>query len=327
MIARYLFIALALISWLNMANANSSENGGVTTFYVPFPAGGTSDVLARTLSPGIAAVANRNVMVENLPGASGSIAVNKLLSRGGSGDALFLGSPTEAILAPFTLKAVKYGPNDLRLIHLMSRFQLGIYVRADLPAKNIDELVALAKASKDKPLSYGSVGIGSVYHLAGDAFMQAADIKLNHIPYRGGMPVLQDLMGSQLDMAIFPIDGNLVKMTSGGKMRIIGVTGNTRAPLLPEVGTFSESKSLPHFTTVDVWAGVFVPKITPQAVVQNLHRTLQDAVNRPEVRKGLENTTSVPLTPPMSLEKLESFYINEINQFQQAARRANLESN
>jgi len=327
MMRRSMLLALALLSCLSQAQAENPATNGVITLYVPYPAGGTSDVFARALAPGLAAQLQRTVVVENLSGASGSIAVSKVLSRSATGDSLLLGSPTEAILAPATLKAVKYNPTDLRLVHVLSRPTLGVYVRADLPANNIDELVALAKAAKDKPLSYGSVGVGSVYHLAGDAFMQAAGLNLTHVPYRGGTPLLQDLMGSQLDMAFFPVDGNLIKMVSGGKMRIIGVTGPARSPLVPGAGTFAESKTLPRFSTVDVWGGVFVPKATPEAVVQSLHRAAQEAVNRPEVRKSLETAAGVPLMPPMTLEQLTAFYNNEIAQYQDATRRARLEAN
>lgn len=327
MIRRSLLLALPLLSCLSQAQADNATNNSVVTLYVPYPAGGTSDVFARALAPGLAAQLQRTVLIENLSGASGSIAVNKVLSRGATGDSLLLGSPTEAILAPATLKAVKYSPNDLRLVHVISRPTLGVYVRADLAANNIDELVALAKSSKDKPLSYGSVGVGSVYHLAGDAFVQAAALNMTHVPYRGGTPLLQDLMGGQLDMAFFPVDGNLVKMLSGGKMRIIGVTSATRSPLVPAAGTFSESKTLPRFSTVDVWGGVFVPKATPEAIVQSLHRAAQEAVSRPEVRKNLEATAGVPLVPPMTLDQLTAFYNNEIAQFQDATRRAHLEAN
>lgn len=328
MLRRALLQALPLMACgLTPALADTPASNSVTTLYVPFPAGGTSDVFARTLAPGLAAQLQRTVVVENLSGASGSIAGNKVLSRGAAGDALFLGSPTETILAPIILKAVKYSPTDFRLVHLISKPSLAVYVRADLPANNIDELVALARSAKDKPLNYGSVGVGSVYHLAGDAFNQAAGVNMTHVPYRGGSPLLQDLMGGQLDLAFFPLDGHLAKMAAGGKMRIIGVTGTARSPLVPGVGTFAESKSLPRFTTVDVWGGVLVPKATPEALVQSLHRAAQEAASRPEIRKGLEATAGVPLMPPMSLEQLSAFYGQEIAQFQEAARRAKLDAN
>jgi len=297
------------------------------TFYVPFPAGGSSDVFARTLAPGLAKQLQRTVVVENLAGASGSIAANKVLSRGTAGDALFLGSPTETILAPATLKAVKYKPSDLRLVYLISKPSLGIYVRGDLPVNSIDELVAYAKTHKDKPLSYGSVGVGSVYHLAGDAYMQAVGLPMTHIPYRGGAPLLQDLMGGQLDMALFPVDGHLAKMASGGKMRVIGMTGTTRSPLFPNVGTFAESASLPKFSTVDVWGGVFVPKATPEAVVQTVHRAALAAMAEPDTRKAMELAAGVPLMPPMTLEQLANFYTGETQRFSEATKRANLEPN
>lgn len=323
---RSLLLALGALASLSGPFQAQADNS-LITMYVPFPAGGSSDVFARILAPALATQMQRTVVVENLAGASGSIAANKVLARGAAADALLLASPTELILAPATLKAVKYNPSDFRPVHMISRPPLGVYVRADLPANNIDELVALIKSSKDKPLSYGSVGVGSVYHLAGDAFMQAAGLNLTHVPYRGGMPLLQDLMGGQLDMAFFPLDGNLVKMLSGGKMRVIGVTSPSRSPLVPSAGTFAESKSLPQFKTVDVWGGLFVPKATPEPLVQALHRAAQDAVNRPEVGKSLEAAAGLPLLPPMSLEQLGGFYTQEIARFQDATRRAHLEAN
>lgn len=327
MYRRSFLIASPTMALMPSAWAQNAASTGVVTIYVPFPAGGSSDVFARTMAPGLAAQLQRTVVVENLAGASGSIAATKVLSRAASGDSVFMGSPTETILAPATLKAVKYSPEDLRLVHLISKPSLGVYVRAGLAANSIDELVAYAKASKDKPLSYGSVGIGSVYHLAGSALMQAVGVPMTHVPYRGGAPLLQDLMGGQLDMALFPVDGHLVKMAAGGKMRIIGVTGPTRSPLVPGAGTFAESSALPRFSTVDVWGGLFLPRATPEPMVQAVHKAAQDALATPDIRRAMEQAAGVPLMPAMSLEQLASFYKAEIGRFQEAIQRAQLEAN
>lgn len=322
---RSMLLSLALASAVTGLQAQTASD--TMTVYVPFPAGGTSDVFARTLSPTFAKQVQRTVIVENLAGASGSIAANKVLSRGAAGDALFLGSPTETILAPATLKAVKYKPSDLRMVGMISRVPLGVYVRGDLPAKSIDELVAYAKTRKDAPLTYGSVGVGSVYHLAGNAFMQAVGTPMTHVPYRGGAPLLQDLMGGQLDMALFPADGHLAKMVSGGKMRVIGITSPARSPVFPNAGTFAESASLSKFSTVDVWGGLFVPKATPEATVKALHRAFYATLEDPDTHKAMDIATGGTLAQPMSLEQLASFYSAEATRFENAVKQANLEMN
>ena len=322
---RSLLLSLSLLAASTALHAQTSTEA--MTIYVPFPVGGSSDVFARTLAPTLSKQLQRTLIVENLAGASGSIAANKVLSRGGSGDALFLASPTETILAPATMKMAKYKPADFRMVGLISRVPLGVYVRADLPVQSIDELVTYAKSRKDTPLSYGSVGIGSVYHLAGTAFMQAVGAPMTHIPYKGGAPLLQDLMGGQLDMALFPADGHLAKMTANGKMRVIGITSPSRSPLFPNAGTFAESKTLPKFGTVDVWGGLFVSKATPEATVQALHRAFQATIEDPETKKAMDTATGGMLASPMSLDQLARFYSTESQRFENAVKQANIELN
>jgi tripartite-type tricarboxylate transporter receptor subunit TctC len=318
---------LACSLWAAGTSLNAQTNTEAMTLYVPFPAGGSSDVFARTLAPTLSKQVQRTLIVENLAGASGSIAANKVLSRGGSGDALFLASPTETILAPATMKLTKYRPADFRMVGLISRVPLGVYVRTELPVQTIDELVAFTKTRKDNPLSYGSVGVGSVYHLAGTAFMQAVGVPMTHIPYKGGAPLLQDLMGGQLDMALFPADGHLAKMTANGKMRVIGITAPTRSSLFPNAGTFAESKTLPKFTTVDVWAGIFVAKVTPEATVQALYRAFQATIEDPDTKKAMDTATGGMLAAPMNLEQLARFYSTETQRFEAAVKQANIELN
>ena len=295
------------------------------TLYIPFPAGGSSDAFGRILAPSLSRQLQRHLIVENLSGASGSIAARKVLSKGHNADALFLASPTETILAPATLKSAGYKPADFRMVGLISRVPLGVFVRADLPVQNIDELVAYARGRKDGPLSYGSVGIGSVYHLAGHDFMRAVGVPMTHVPYKGGAPLIQDLMGGQLDMVLFPADGHAVTRLASGKMRIIGVTSPTRWPIFANTGTFAESKSLPKFSTVDVWGGLFVAKATPETTVQALHRAFHAALEDPELRKAMDTATGGTMAPAMSLEQLARFYSTESQRFEQAARQANIE--
>lgn len=321
---RRMFLS-SMIAATACASASAQQGAGTLTTYVAFPAGGLSDVFARVMGPAMAKRLSRSSVVENLTGASGSLAATKVLSRGGTGDALFLGSPTELILAPATLLSVKYKPSDFRPVTIINRMPLALYVRQELPASNVDELVAYAKSHPDTPLSYGSVGLGSVYHLAGEAFSEAAGVKLTHVPYRGGPPMLQDIMGGRVDMALFPLNAKIANMTVGGKMRALAVTGAARSNIFPAVPTFSESKTLPLFSTVDVWAGVFVPATTPEPLIETLHRAAQDAIAAPEVRQQLEAPAGSAVMGAMSLEQLATFYATEISRYTKAIKLARLE--
>jgi tripartite-type tricarboxylate transporter receptor subunit TctC len=213
------------------------------------------------------------------------------------------------------------------MVSLFSKVPLAVYVRTELPVNNIDELVAYAKAQGDKPLSYGSVGIGSIFHLAAEDLREAAGLRLIHIPYRGGMPMLQDLMANRLDMALFPADSNLARMVAAGKMRAICVTGTVRAQALPSVPTFAESRSLPNFNTLDVWAGVLAPAATSERAVHALYEAARAALAEPDVVKAVESALGTSLSPPMSLEQLADFYAGEVTRFAAAAKRAKLERN
>ncbi len=321
-------LALAAAPWPLLAPdaVRAQAAGSNLVVVVPFPAGGISDAFARALGPGLARHLGRNVIVDNVAGASGSIGAARVLARGAAGDTLFLGSPTELILAPATLKAVKYKPADFRLAGLISRTPLACYVRAELPVKTIDELIGHARANADKPLTYGSVGIGSVLHLATESFRDAAGVKLVHVPYRGGMPMLQDLQAGTLDMAFFPADGNIAKLVAGGKMRAIGITGSRPAAAFPGVATFADSKLLRGWSTVDVWAGVQLPTATPEPVVQSVHGAVQAAMADAEIRRQLETVAGGPLQSPMSLPELAAFYAAESARYATALKQANVDA-
>ncbi|MCJ0766150.1 tripartite tricarboxylate transporter substrate binding protein [Variovorax terrae] len=303
--------------------AAAAQGADTLSIVVPFPAGGVSDVFARILAPRLGRQLGKTTIVENVTGASGSLAANKVLKRADQGDTLFLASPTELILAPATLAAIKYKPSDFRVVALISRTPLALYVRGDLPARSIDEFVAFAKT---RSLTYGSVGIGSIYHLATEGLREAAGLQLTHVPYRGGMPMLQDLQGGLVDLALFPADGNLAKMVAGGRMRAIGVTGAARVPAFPDVPTFAESRSLATFSTVDAWGSVALPAATPDRLVRAVHTAATTVLSDIDVRKQLEAAAGGPLAPLLNLEQLAAFYAAEVAKFTTAVRRAKLDS-
>ena len=170
---------------------------------VPYPAGGPSDVMARIINTPLAKELGQPVLVENLGGASGTLGANKVLNAPADGHYLFQGTPNELILAPLAYSAIKLRAEDFRLVHPASEAAMVFVVRKDLPVDSVDELIALARKSTDRPLSYGSVGVGSLYHFILENVQQLTKVKLIHVPYKGNTALLQDIGGGQVD---FPRD-------------------------------------------------------------------------------------------------------------------------
>lgn len=322
---RTLLAAAAALGAAPAARAQAPAIPPVLTVMVPFPAGGASDLYARAVGPRMAKELGCTVIVENLPGASGSLAVAKVLTRAAAGDMLVLGSPTEMILAPATVQSARYKPEDFRPLALLSRSQLALYARGDLPQGNVDELVAWAKANPDKPLTYGSVGVGSIYHLAGQAFADAAGVPMNHVPYKGGAPLLQDLSGGHIDLVLLPANGDLARRVATGKLKALAVSGSTRSPVFPQVPAFAETRSLPRFSTFDSWAGLFIPAASSTALADAIARAVLAALGDAEVQKQLQVVAGVPLGPALSEAQLAAFYGSEIERYTQAIRKAKLQ--
>lgn len=169
---------------------------------VPYPAGGPSDAIARIFNTQLGKELGQQVLVENLGGVSGALAAQKVLAAPADGYYIFQGSPNEVILSPLANSAVKLKAEDFRLVHPVADAVMVFVTRKDLPVSSVDELIALARKSADKPLTYGSVGIGSLYHLILEQAQAQTGIKLAHVPYKGNAPLLQDIAGGQVDFAV-----------------------------------------------------------------------------------------------------------------------------
>jgi len=169
---------------------------------VPYPAGGPSDAIARIFNTQLGKELGQQVLVENLGGVSGALAAQKVLAAPADGYYIFQGSPNEVILSPLANSAVKLKAEDFRLVHPVADAVMVFVTRKDLPVSSVDELIALARKSADKPLTYGSVGIGSLYHLILKQAQAQTRVQLNHVPYKGNAPLLQDIAGGQVDFAV-----------------------------------------------------------------------------------------------------------------------------
>lgn len=295
----------------------------IVTMVVPYPAGGQSDHVARTIQPELTKQLGHQVIVDNVSGVGGALGIQKALQAAADGHTLVLASPSDLILAPLTMQVVRHKPEDFRLAGVLINTPLVMLTRPDFNAKNFDELVAGAKKPGAKELSYGSPGYGSLYHLAGEIFARKSGIKMLHVPYKGGAPMVTDLMGGMIDVVFLPVSGNIPALIRESKVKAYGVTSRQPHPLLPNVPALAARIDFEGFD-LDVWAGVLVPKGTSDAVVQRLNQAINAALANPDVRKIYESTGN-QVGNPMTPVELSKFYTAEIVRHQRLVRETKLQ--
>lgn len=289
---------------------------------VPYPAGGPSDAIGRIFSTPLAKELGQPVLVENLGGASGAIAAQKVLAAPADGYYIFQGSPNEVILSPLANASVRLKAEDFRLVAPIADAVMVVLTRKDLPVNSVDELVALARRS-DKPLSYGSVGVGSLYHFIVENMQQVTAFKATHVPYKGNAPLLQDLGGGQVDFAILVYSAAMGAMADQGRLKVIGQLGAQRSELLKNIPTVGEGQALKNFH-YKIWTGFMVPKNTPEPVVQRLHAAVGRTLKDPSVLAQLALQTQVP-SAPMSLPEAARFFEAETARYRGLAKSINLQ--
>ena len=290
---------------------------------VPYPAGGPSDAIARIFFNPLGKVLGQQVLVENLGGVSGALAAQKVLAAPADGYFIFQGSPNEVILSPLANAAVKVKAEDFRLVHPVADAVMVFVTRKDLAGINVDELIALARQSADRPLTYGSVGVGSLYHLIMEQVQASAGVKLAHVPYKGNAPLLQDIGGGQVDFAVLVYSAAMGALAEQGRMKVIGQLGAQRSELLKDVPSASEGQALKNFS-YKIWTGFMVPKNTPEEVVVRLHAAVGKTLQDPAVRSQLAAQTQLAAAP-MSLAESAKFFEAETARYRAIARQINLQ--
>jgi tripartite-type tricarboxylate transporter receptor subunit TctC len=290
---------------------------------VPYPAGGPSDFVARQLQPELNRLLGQPVIIENIGGVGGAIGIQKVLTAPADGYNMTLGTPMELVLAPLAMSAVKFKPDDMKLVAQLVTTTMVLITRKDLPANNVEDLIAMAKKPGAKELSYGSVGPGSLYHLIGEKFAQQTGTKMLHVPYKGAAPLMTDLMGGQIDMVFIPLAGSTPAMITEGKVKALGLTTKTAHPRFPNIAPLAAQKGLEGFE-FDLWAGIEVPKNTPADVTARLNKAIYEALQNADIRKAYEATGNT-VAKPMSPEDLARVYNSETARYQAIAKSINLQ--
>jgi tripartite-type tricarboxylate transporter receptor subunit TctC len=318
--------SLTLMAGIVLATGAAIAQSGSTkpiNLMVPYPAGGPSDAIARIFFNPLGKELGQQVLVENLGGVSGALAAQKVLAAPADGQYIFQGSPNEVILSPLANAAVRLKAEDFRLVHPVSDSVMVFVTRKDLGVNSVDELIALARKSADRPLSYGSVGIGSLYHLILEQAQAQTGIKLAHVPYKGNAPLLQDLAGGQVDFAVLVYSAGMGAMAEQGRLRVIGQLGAQRSELLKNVPTASEGRELKNFA-FKIWTGFMVPRSTPEPVVQRLHAAIGKTLQDPAVRSQLAAQTQLA-AESMTLAESARFFEAETARYRAIARQINLQ--
>ena len=271
---------------VNAKNTDSYPNKPIK-FIVPYTPGGLGDTFSRALARGLNEKLGESVVVENKPGASQIIGAEQVLRSPADGYTIFLGSMTSLATNLGSYKNLKYDPlKDFAPVSKLFDSKLYLAVNSDVPANNVDELVQLVKAAPGEH-SYASLGAGGSLHLAAELFSQAADLDLIHVPYKGSVPALTDVMSGVVTM-IFDGGSTVGPQVKSGKLRALAVTGDTRSPILPDVPSMAEA----GYPSVDVgvWWGLVVRAGTPQSIIDLLSENVREIVSDPAFIKTFESS-------------------------------------
>ena len=246
-------------------------------------AGGGTDIIARMLADKYQGAMGQPFVVENRPGASNTIAADFTAKAPPDGHTLLVATNTGQAIAPHLINLAFDSNKDLIPVALIVVVPNVLVVAPNVPANNVRDLIALIKAKPDG-FAYGSSGVGSTQHLAGEAFNLAAGTKAVHVPYKGSAQALADLVGGQIQLD-FDTTSSAMSFIKGGKVKALAVMSPKRTPELPDVPTLTEA-GLPG-VEMTTWYGLFVTAGTPKAVVDKLYAETMKAIKDPEVQKRL----------------------------------------
>jgi tripartite-type tricarboxylate transporter receptor subunit TctC len=321
--------ALSLFaSFLMAAAAHAQMPSKPISFVIPFSAGGHADVVGREIARSLSEVLKQPVIVDNAAGAGGAIAARKVLAAPPDGQTAFLASPSQLILAGIVNRDIKFSAEDFQAIHMVGTSPYVIMARKDLPARNADELAVLAReaARNGTPLTYASVGVGTLNHVLGEDLARRIKAPMTHVPYKGGADVMRDLIGGRIDVFINIYTAQQITMAEQGGFKFVAALSPSRQPLLPQVPSVDEGSALKGFHSA-IWTGVFVRKGTPEPVVANLNRAMATVLSNPELQKSLLDHAGVNAAPPRtSLTDVNKEYAAGIDQFRNLAKVAGLQA-
>lgn len=293
-------LAMALAAAPLMAHAWTDKP---VRIIVPAPAGGTMDAVARTLSEAVAAEIGQPVIVDNKPGAGGAIGVQTLLAAPADGNTLMFMVSNILTEIPLVMKTSFDPLKDLKPVTMVARSTMVLVGAPALPVHDMKGLIGYLKTGKSAPASYASYSAGTSSHYAGAIFARKAGLDMQHVPYAGSPPALQNVLGGQVDIMF---DGMVTSLPliKAGKLKVFGVGASARLPQLPDVPTMAEQ----GFAEIDFsnWAGAIVSAKMPDALVGRINAVLTKVAASPKVRERLVAQNFLPMVSdsPAQLGKI-----------------------
>ncbi len=295
-----------------------AQSGKPIRLILPISAGSGVDAIARTAGPALGRAFGNPVVIENLPGAGGISGAAAVVKAAPDGTTLGLVSNNH-VINPSVFKSMPFDPiRDVTPISVIGATQLVLVVNPRVPAKNVKELVALLKAKPDA-YNLASSGNGTIIHLAGEMFLNEAGVKANHIPYKGTGPMVTDLLGGQVDMGVVALNAALPYLKAG-RLRAIGLCGDSRSPVAPELPTIAE-QGLPGYS-VEGWFAVIGPANMKPADVKRVHDAFATAFSSPEVVEALKKQATV--VKPGTPEAATQYFRAEADRYARLVRKANV---
>ena len=276
-----LVAAVAALFAAAPAHADDAYPNHPIRLIVCLPAGGGVDTVSRMVADKMSKILGQPVVVENKGGQSGNLGTEAVYNSPPDGYTLLASQPAPITTAPILFKNLPYDPAKLEPVAVMSHISNTLLVRADLPAKTVKEFIAYVKASPGK-VTYASQGNGTTSHLTGAMFEAATGTKMNHVPYRGTAPAINDLVGGHVDV-MFNELATSITLHKSGRARLLAVTSEKRFPEVPEVPTMAEA-GVPNFLS-DTWNAISAPPKTPPEIIAKLNAAVNQALKEKDLQE------------------------------------------
>ena len=289
------------------------------TIVVGYPPGGSTDLTGRVVATELGNRLGVPVVIENIGGAGGAIGAQKVASAAPDGYTLLVGASNEIAINKLVTKKVKYDIKDFTAIGLIASQPLVLVASTGSGVKNLAEFTQKVSKNPGK-FSYGSSGVGTSLHLAGEMIKEQGKLFMTHIPYRGVAPLTNDLMGNNLEYGVFVLSSGLPHIKSG-KVIALGTTEATRSAATPDIPAISESAQYKN-GDIGVWFALMAPAHLPKPVFDKLKKALNEALQAPELRKKLESSGSTVSSPSVNIDK---FLAAEVAKYKQIVEFAKIE--
>lgn len=290
------------------------------TLIVPFAPGGSSDIIARTIAPDLAAKIGQSIVVENYAGAGGVLGMTRAVRATADGYSLLLGSGSEVLINKLINPALQFdGLRDLKPVAFVGTGPMVLVGKKALPPNTVTELIAYAKDPKNL-LNFASAGNGTPMHVAGELFNLKAQTQISHVPYRGASPALVDVMGGQIELGIATLTA-AQSFIKAGKIKSYGVLSREKSPLAPDLAAIGQTPGL-EAVDLGVWFGLFAPAKTPNDVTSKLEAAARAVLAQPEIVKKLAEQGVT--ASGASAGELKAFMAQEVEKYRAVVKAADI---